>query len=182
MIDLKGIFYTKNGQCLECKPVGLVKQIENKQYDRLAILFNMRRDRQSYRFQEIDEKQLPFLSILDFAIIPLKKPHLQKEEEKNQNAGRRTYNLFKKKTNTKVETRLSPEENESITWQKQLLNQEHNINIVNVWRSEDSNVGDYATRPLEMSSDELQQNYYYGANMYGTGVPLIIKRGFLEML
>lgn len=101
MIYLKGIFYTKNGQCLECKPVRLVKQIENKQYDRLAILFNMRRDWQSYRFQEIDEKHLPSLSILDFAIIPLKKPHLQKEEEKNQNAGRRTYNLFKKKTNTK---------------------------------------------------------------------------------
>ena len=136
----------------------------------------MRRDWQSYRFQEIDEKQLPSLSILDFEIIPLKKPHLQKEEEKNQNEGRRTYNLFKKKkTNTKVETRLSPEENESITWQKQLLNQEQNINIVNVWRSEDPNLGDYATWSLEMSSDELQHNSYYGANMYGTGVPLIIK-------
>lgn len=30
--SIKGIFYTRKGQCLECWPVRLVKEIENKQF------------------------------------------------------------------------------------------------------------------------------------------------------
>lgn len=116
MIYLKGIFYTKNGQCLECKPVILVKLIENKQYDRLAILFNMRRDWQSYRFQEIDEKHLPLnIGLRNNTVEETSSPKRRGKEPKRRE---KDIQPVQKKTNTKVETRLSPEENESITWLK----------------------------------------------------------------
>lgn len=44
----------------------------------------MRRGWQSYAFKQMEENEMPSLSILDFAIIPLRKPQLKKGEEKNQ--------------------------------------------------------------------------------------------------
>ena len=55
----------------------------------------MRREWQSYCFKAFDEKELPSLSILDFDVIPLKKPRHQRV--KNQDEGRRTFNLFTNK-------------------------------------------------------------------------------------
>ena len=57
----------------------------------------MRREWQSCCFKAFDEKELPSLSILDFAVIPLKKPRHQRVDEKNQDEGRRTFNLFTNK-------------------------------------------------------------------------------------
>lgn len=72
-----------------------------------------------------------------------------------------------------METRLGTGENESITWQKQLMSNEKNISTVNVWRSKDPNVGDYATWPLEMSSESIL--YYYGKPLSWRGVPIVLK-------
>lgn len=95
---LKGIFFTKHGQCVELKTVRLVT--DSNPIGRLAILIKMRRDWQSYRFKEKKKNQLPSLSIIDFAIIPLKKPNLENRSEENKEE-RKTFNLFKKKRRKK---------------------------------------------------------------------------------
>ena len=61
--------------CLRSSVQGarLKKVIGDRDFDRAAILLNMRREWQSYSFKAFDEKELPSLSILDFAVIPLKK-------------------------------------------------------------------------------------------------------------
>lgn len=58
---LKGIFFTKHGQCVELKTVRLVT--DSNPIGRLAILIKMRRDWQSYRFKEKKKNQLPSLSM-----------------------------------------------------------------------------------------------------------------------
>lgn len=62
---LKGIFFTKHGQCAELKTVRLVT--DNNETGRMEILINLRRDWQSYRFKEKKKNKLHSLSIIDFA-------------------------------------------------------------------------------------------------------------------
>lgn len=98
LLKVKGIFFTKHGQCVELKTVRLVT--DSNPIGRLAILIKMRRDWQSYRFKEKKKNQLPSLSIIDFAIIPLKKPNLVYRSEENKEE-RKTFNLLKKKRRKK---------------------------------------------------------------------------------
>lgn len=78
----------------------------------------MRRELKSYCFKAFDEKELPSLSILDFAIIPLNKPQRKRADEKNQDEGRRTFHLFTNNNlSNRVETRFIPAEKEKISGQ-----------------------------------------------------------------
>lgn len=174
--SLKGILYTKQGKCLEYKAVRLEKVIGDINFYRSAILLNMRGEWQSYCFKAFNEKELPSLSILDFAVIPLKKPRRPRVDEKNQDEGRRTFNLFTNNNLScnRVETRFSPEEEEKISWQLQLLGHPKNIHLLNVWRSQDPNQGDYATWPLEMSFEGIQK-YEETPTMSGKGLPIVLK-------
>jgi len=61
-----------------------------------------------------------------------------------------------KKKESKVEVRLHSEEPERVTWQKQLLKQEWNFCHCNVWRNEDPNKMDYATWPLEITPNKVE--------------------------
>ncbi|KAL6956254.1 hypothetical protein U1Q18_048706 [Sarracenia purpurea var. burkii] len=122
------------------------------------------------------DQELPSLSILDFAVIPLKKPRRPRVDEKNQDEGRRTFNLFTNKNLScnRVETRFSPEEEEKISWQLQLLGHPKNIHLLNVWRSQDPNLGDYATWPLEMSFEGIPK-LEETPTMSGKGLPIVLK-------
>lgn len=73
-----------------------------------------------------------------------------------------------------VETRFSPEEEEKISWQLQLLGHPKNIHLLNVWRSQDPNLGDYATWPLEMSFEGIHK-FEETPTMSGKDLPIVLK-------
>jgi hypothetical protein len=57
----------------------------------------MRRDWQSYGFKEKKKNPLPSLSIIDCAIIPLKKPNLENRSEENKEERKKFQKAEKRK-------------------------------------------------------------------------------------
>lgn len=172
--SLQGIWYTKQGQCLEYKAARL--ETGDGDAGRSAILLKIRREWQSYCFKAFDEKEIPSMSILDFAVIPLQKPRRARVDEKNQNEGRRTFNLFTNKNLScnGVEVRFNPKEEDDVSWQLQLLGHPKHIHLLNVWRSQDPEVGDYATWPLEMSFAGILKSGET-STMSGEVLPIVLK-------
>lgn len=168
--SLKGIFYTKQGQCLEYRAVRL--KTRDGGAGRSAILLKMRRNWHSYRFKALnEEKEQAPMSILDFAVIPLEKP--RRPREKNQGEGslnRKAFNLFpipNANISTRMETRFLEEE--EILWQLPLFGHPNHINVC---RSEDPNIGDYATWPLAMSFGE--QDKLRSLEGKGKSLPIVL--------
>lgn len=94
---LKGIFFTKHGQCVDFKVVTLLTDYD--QAGRKAILIRISPDWQSYRFKEWSMNEQPSLSILYFALIPLKKANVGKP--KTEEGRPYTVNLFQMKKEKK---------------------------------------------------------------------------------
>lgn len=158
--DINGLFYTSGGQCLSAKAIRVRRLIGGETYGRSGFFLSLPRDWRSYT--ERNEEELPFLSILDFSIIPLAKPRNRQIISKG------------------LVMSFDPPEPEMFSSQLELMANPKKFHFSSclLWRSPDPNLMDYSVWPLELSSDGFQPGegkLVYIRGLVDTGLPLVLK-------
>ncbi|CAK9325953.1 unnamed protein product [Citrullus colocynthis] len=117
-----------------------------------AKLGKGRQENGSNEFKQANSEEIPTFSCFDFACIPLKKPN--KKEEGIKEKRKSQFDLYTRKyQDQKVEARLEPDDGENPTWQKQIFyeSRRKGASFLNVWRTKNPEVKDYATWPSQLT-------------------------------
>lgn len=94
---MEGLFFTKNGQCVDLRDVNIIKEeeVEGGMKYRPVVRIDVRKDGESYEFKQANSEEIPTFSLIDFACIPLKKPN--KKEEGIKEKRKSKFDLFTRK-------------------------------------------------------------------------------------
>lgn len=154
------LFFTRQGQCVEMHgiTIGKVEQMrrEDPQWTRLGILF-LKEKRMSNTFMKNGN---PIISLIDFAIIPLKKRMKEEEEEakarKRKEGGVDPFKKEREKEIATTEIRSKTEEEELSVTQTKLYRNKRNLGAF-IYRSSNPQNDDYATWPLQLVAPKTQR-------------------------